>query len=93
VPLSLANLIVVPLADRVAKDAFGLRSGSWPWALWMLALNVVMLLVALSLIGSAGRRARQVEEAPSAHAHEEQEHLHEQEDHAAHGETVSATAH
>ncbi len=64
VPLSLANLIVVPLADRLAQG-LGLTQGSWPWALMMLAFNVAMILVAFALVGAAGRRARVAAEAPA----------------------------
>jgi len=64
VPLSLANLIVVPLADRLAQG-LGLAQGSWPWALVMLAFNVAMIVVAFSLVGAPGRRARMAAEAPA----------------------------
>jgi NADH-quinone oxidoreductase subunit H len=57
VPLSLANLIVVSAADRLARAA-GLGVGTWPWALVMLAFNLAMIVVALALVGAAGRRAR-----------------------------------
>jgi NADH-quinone oxidoreductase subunit H len=57
VPLSLANLVVVAVADRLAQAA-GLMAGTWPWALVMLAFNLAMVVVALALAGSAGRRAR-----------------------------------
>ena len=64
VPLSLANLIVVPLADRLAQG-LGLSYGSWPWALVMLAFNLAMIWVAFALVGAAGRRARRAVEAPA----------------------------
>lgn len=57
VPLALANLIVVSAADRLARAA-GLGIGTWPWALVMLAFNLAMIVVALALVGAAGRRAR-----------------------------------
>jgi len=57
VPLSLANLVVVSVADRLARAA-GLSVGTWPWALVMLAFNLAMIVVALALVGAAGRRAR-----------------------------------
>jgi len=95
VPLSLANLIVVSLADRLAKDGLGLRAGTWPWALWMLAFNVALLLVAFALVGSAGRHARVAEEAPAAEADARDEHGEQphHEEHAAHGEPAAAAAH
>ena len=64
VPLSLANLIVVPLADRLAQG-LGLAAGSWPWAMVMLAFNATMIAVALWLVGAAGRRTRMAVEAPT----------------------------
>jgi NADH-quinone oxidoreductase subunit H len=64
VPLSLANLIIVSLADRLAKDVLGLAQGSWAWSLLMLVCNVAMLLVAFALVGSAGRRVRAAAESP-----------------------------
>jgi NADH-quinone oxidoreductase subunit H len=84
-PLSLANLIVVPLADRLARGV-GLSYGSWPWALVMLAFNVAMIWVAFALVGTAGRRARVTAEAPTetfAEPHEESGHGDEHE--LAHG--------
>jgi NADH-quinone oxidoreductase subunit H len=76
VPLSLANLIVVPLADRLAQG-LGLSFGSWPWALVMLAFNVAMIWVAFALVGAAGQRARIAAEAPAeapAEPHDESGH-------------------
>jgi NADH-quinone oxidoreductase subunit H len=72
VPLSLANLVVVPLADRLAQG-LGLSYGSWPWALVMLAFNVAMIWVAFALVGAAGRRARMAVQAP-AESHDESGH-------------------
>ena len=92
VPLSLANLIVVAAADRVARDALRLTPGSWWWALFMLACNVAMLLAAFALTGSAGRNVRLAEEAPVEEAHEEQVEPHGHEEHAAH-EPAAAGAH
>jgi NADH-quinone oxidoreductase subunit H len=69
VPLSLANLIVVPLADRLAQG-LGLSYGSWPWALVMLAFNLAMIWVAFAWVGAAARRARRAVEAP-AELHDE----------------------
>lgn len=57
VPLSMANLVVVSVADRLARAA-GLSAGTWPWALVMLAFNLAMIVVALALAGASGRRAR-----------------------------------
>jgi NADH-quinone oxidoreductase subunit H len=72
VPLSLANLVVVPLADRLAQG-LGLSYGSWPWALVMLAFNLAMIWVAFAWVGAAGRRARRAVEAP-AESHDESGH-------------------
>ncbi len=72
VPLSLANLVVVPLADRLAQG-LGLSYGSWPWALVMLAFNMAMIWVAFALVGAAGRRARMAVQAP-AESHDESVH-------------------
>jgi len=72
VPLSLANLVVVPLADRLAQG-LGLSYGSWPWALVMLAFNLAMIWVAFAWVGTAGRRARRAVEAP-AESHDESGH-------------------
>lgn len=87
VPLSLANVVVVAVADRLAQSV-GLASGSWPWAWVMLAFNVALLLAALALVGAAGRRARQAEQAaaaPVAEAHEERAAEHAPVEHAAAG--------
>ena len=76
VPLSLANLIVVAVADRVAQG-LELTAGSWPWALVMLTFNTAMIVVAMALVGAAGRRTRTVREAPvepEVEPHEEAEH-------------------
>jgi NADH-quinone oxidoreductase subunit H len=81
VPLSLANLIVVPLADRLAQG-LGLTQGSWPWALVMLAFNVAMILVAFALVGAAGRRARVAAEAPAEIAVEAPTESHDESGHA-----------
>jgi len=93
VPLALANLIVVSLVDRLAREVLQLQVGSWPWSLLMLAFNVAMLLVALGLVGAAGRRARLAAEAsPEAKvAHQEHEE-HGHEEHAAH-EPAAVGAH
>jgi len=64
VPLSLANTIVVALADRLAQ-ALGLAMGTWPWALMLLAFNLALIFAALALVGSAGRRARRAAESPA----------------------------
>ena len=92
VPLSLANLVVVSVADRVANDALGLGRGSWFWALFMLTCNVAMLLVAFALVGSAGRHARLVEEAPAEETHQDETEHHGHAEHAAH-EPAAAGAH
>jgi len=89
VPLSLANLIIVALADRLARDVWGLKPGSWPWALAMLAFNLAMLLVAFALAGTAGRRARLAAEAPASEAEVDEEH----EEHVANGEPTAVGAH
>lgn len=77
VPLSLASLIVVPLADRLAQG-MGLTQGSWPWALVMLAFNVAMILWAFALVSAAGRRARMAAQVPAevttAESHDESGH-------------------
>jgi NADH-quinone oxidoreductase subunit H len=76
VPLSLANLVVVAVADRLAQAA-GLMAGTWLWALVMLAFNLAMVFVALALVGAAGRRARKAAESEAAstvEAHEELVH-------------------
>ncbi len=73
VPLSLVNLIVVAVADRLAQ-AGGLAAGTWPWALVMLVFNLAMLVVALALVGWAGQRARRAaepREMPEAETHDE----------------------
>jgi len=57
VPISLANLIVVSLADRLAR-ALGLGIGTWAWSLVLLVFNVALVIVALALVGMSGRRAR-----------------------------------
>jgi NADH-quinone oxidoreductase subunit H len=75
VPLSLANLIVVAIADRVAQG-LGLTAGSWPWALVMLTFNTAMIVAAMALVGAAGQRARMAQEAPvepEVEPHEEAE--------------------
>jgi NADH-quinone oxidoreductase subunit H len=65
VPLSLANLVVVAVANRLAQAA-GLTMGTWPWALTMLAFNLALIVVALALVGSAGRRVRRTESSELA---------------------------
>jgi NADH-quinone oxidoreductase subunit H len=95
VPLALANLVVVPLADRLARDVFLLKAGSWPWALVMFVFNAAMLLMAFWLVGAAGRRARVAQAAPAeAEAHDgHEEHYDTHDAHSAHGEPVAAAAH
>jgi len=76
VPLSLANLVVVAAADRLAQ-AVGFAVGTWPWALVMLAFNLAMIAVALAMVGATGRRARRATESramPEAETHEEEAH-------------------
>jgi NADH-quinone oxidoreductase subunit H len=90
VPLSLANLIVVSLVDRLAKDGLGLAHGSWAWSLLMLVSNVTMLLVAFALVGSAGRRARAAAELPAGPDSHDAHGGHDES--AAHHEAAAATA-
>jgi riboflavin transporter FmnP len=50
VPLSLANIAVVALADRLAQSRLlGLVAGTWPWALVMLAFNLALILPLVAL--------------------------------------------
>jgi hypothetical protein len=91
VPLSLANLIVVPLADRLVQG-LGLAQGSWPWALLMLAFNLAMLFIAFAIVGSAGRRVRLTEETPSAESDTHDAHGGHEES-AAHHAAAAAPAH
>jgi NADH-quinone oxidoreductase subunit H len=74
VPLSLANTIVVALADRLAL-ALGLAMGTWPWALMLLAFNLALIFAALALVGSSGRRARRAAESPATPVTETQQEL------------------
>jgi NADH-quinone oxidoreductase subunit H len=95
VPLSLANLILVSLVDRLAKESLRLQLGSWPWALVMLAFNLAMLFVALSFTGRAGRRARLAAEAAETEVETPEDHKEPQshDEHAAHAEPAAAGAH
>jgi NADH-quinone oxidoreductase subunit H len=78
VPLSLANLVVVAVADRLAQSRLlGFSAGTWPWALVLLVFNLAMVVAALALVSSAGRRARgaaESEAASPAEVHPEQAH-------------------
>jgi NADH-quinone oxidoreductase subunit H len=92
VPLSLANLIVVAVADRVARG-LGLTAGSWPWALVMLTFNTAMIVAAMALVSAAGRRARMVREAPAEPEVESHEEAWHGEEHGlAHGAEHAPTA-
>ncbi len=81
VPLSLANMIVVAVADRLAQ-ALGLAAGTWPWALMLLAFNLALIFAALALVGSGGRRARLAVESPASPVAEAQQEL-------AHGDALA----
>ena len=81
VPLSLANVMVVALADRLAL-ALGLAAGTWPWALVLLAFNLALILAALALVGAGGRRARLVAESPATPVAESQQE-------STHGDTLA----
>jgi NADH:ubiquinone oxidoreductase subunit H len=60
VPLSVANVIMVAVVHKLLGAA-GLSStqNTWVWALAMFAANLVLMLIALTLAGRAGRHARQ----------------------------------
>jgi NADH-quinone oxidoreductase subunit H len=88
VPLSLANMIVVALADRLAL-ALGLAMGTWPWALMLLAFNLALIFAALALVGSSGRRARRAAESPVTPVAETQQEL----AHGAEGAPAAVGAH
>jgi len=81
VPLSLLNVAVVALLDRLLSSAgYGAVDNTTVWTLVLLAANLAMLFGALWLMGRRGRRARQVdqvvEERPAAveYAHAESVH-------------------
>jgi NADH-quinone oxidoreductase subunit H len=61
VPLSLVNIVVIAIADKVLRDTAGWSSttNAWAWGLAMFAVNIVVLLVSLAILSRAGRRARQ----------------------------------
>lgn len=64
VPVSLVNVIMVAVVDRVLRDAAGWTSASnpWAWGLAMLAANLVLMLIALGIMSRAGREARMRDE-------------------------------
>jgi NADH-quinone oxidoreductase subunit H len=68
VPLSLANLLMIAVGDKVLRDSLGWSSSDnpWAWGLSLLAANVVLLLASLSLASRAGRRARARDQAKAA---------------------------
>ncbi|MGH2593394.1 MAG: NADH-quinone oxidoreductase subunit NuoH [Anaerolineae bacterium] len=64
VPLSLANLLMIAVGDKLLRDA-GVSSTNnpWVWGLTLFAANIVLLLVSLGLLSRAGRRARMRDQA------------------------------
>jgi NADH-quinone oxidoreductase subunit H len=67
VPLSLANIIMVAVGDKILSSTDWTRaSNPWAWGLTLFAANVVLLLVSLGIAGRVGRRARQVAQARAA---------------------------
>ncbi len=68
VPLSLANLLMIAVGDKVLRDSLGWSSSNnpWAWGLSLFAANVVLLLAALGIASRAGRRARARDEAKAA---------------------------
>ena len=64
VPVSLVNVIMIAVVDRVLRDAAGWTSASspWAWGLAMLVANLVLMLIALGIMSRAGREARMRDE-------------------------------
>jgi NADH:ubiquinone oxidoreductase subunit H len=58
VPVAVVNLLVLAIADSLLKMVGLSRTASpWAWGLILFAINLVMLVVALGMLGrSAGRR-------------------------------------
>ena len=71
VPLSLANLLMIAVGDKLLRDA-GVSSthNPWVWGLTLFAANIVLLLVSLGFLSRAGRRARMREQAVIARRRE-----------------------
>lgn len=65
VPLSIANLILVAVGDKVLRETVGWSrvDNPWAWGLTLFAANVVLLLVSLFIAGRVGRRARERDRA------------------------------
>lgn len=64
VPLSLANVCVVGLVDRVITEVFGGRAvPAWTWAGVMLGANVVVAVVLWGVVALAERQTRRREGA------------------------------
>jgi len=61
VPLSLANLLMIAVGDKLLRDA-GLSASdpntAWTWGLTLFGANILLLLVSLGIAGRVGRRAR-----------------------------------
>ena len=64
VPLSLANLLMIAVGDKLLRDA-GVSSTTnpWAWGLTLFAANIVLLLVSLGIVGRVGRRTRMRDQA------------------------------
>lgn len=60
VPVSIANVILVGVTDRVLRDTLGWSSthNAWGWGLAMFAANLVLGVVSLAIASRASRRAR-----------------------------------
>jgi NADH-quinone oxidoreductase subunit H len=60
VPLSLINLLVIAVGDTVLRTVVGwtpdVNGNPWAWGLSLFAVNVVILLIALGLLGRGARR-------------------------------------
>ncbi|HLF28046.1 MAG TPA: NADH-quinone oxidoreductase subunit NuoH [Anaerolineae bacterium] len=64
VPLSLANLLMLMVGDRVLRDTLGwsATNNPWAWGLTLFAANLILLVVSLGILSRAGRSARRREE-------------------------------
>ncbi len=90
VPLSLASIVVTMLVDKAIEPLNLLPIGR---AIFLLAANVIMAWVALSLVGRTARRLRREEEAKKLAA-DDSSHSQDEHEHAdAHGEAHPAPAH
>jgi NADH-quinone oxidoreductase subunit H len=63
-PVSLVNIMVIAIVDKVLDEYFPALAADWPRAGVLLVTNLIMGVVILAVIAAAARRARQKETSP-----------------------------